>query len=179
MQGPEGRPPNVSPARKGWEIDPEEDASAVGAALNRSSALPVSSRGKPKDLQFRGNVESRPPQTCHLDRGSAVERSAVFFPLSSSASVTTLLTEFSLPNYGLWFWTGAPCSPQRTWAENDFFQCFHCMHQGACSWPPVVRPSSRSIGTGYALCSKLNAQSKRRQAGRTAKAVHRAGVAPI
>ena len=23
MQGPEGRPPNVSPARKGWEIDPE------------------------------------------------------------------------------------------------------------------------------------------------------------
>ena len=39
MQGPEGRPPNVSPARKGWEIDPEEDPSAVGAALNRSSAL--------------------------------------------------------------------------------------------------------------------------------------------
>jgi hypothetical protein len=33
MQGPEGRPPNVSPARKGWEIDPEEDPSAVGAAL--------------------------------------------------------------------------------------------------------------------------------------------------
>jgi hypothetical protein len=42
VQGPEGRPPNVSPARKGWEIDPEEDPSAVGAALNRSSALPVS-----------------------------------------------------------------------------------------------------------------------------------------
>ena len=42
MQGPEGRPPNVSPARKGWEIDPEEDPSAVGAALNRSSALAVS-----------------------------------------------------------------------------------------------------------------------------------------
>jgi hypothetical protein len=35
MQGPEGRPANVSPARKGWEIDPEEDPSAVGAALNR------------------------------------------------------------------------------------------------------------------------------------------------
>jgi len=44
MQDPEGRPPNVSPARKGWEIDPEEDPSAVGAALNRSSALPVSLR---------------------------------------------------------------------------------------------------------------------------------------
>jgi hypothetical protein len=25
MQGPEGRPPNVSPARKGWETDPEDD----------------------------------------------------------------------------------------------------------------------------------------------------------
>jgi hypothetical protein len=43
MQGPEGRPPNVSPARKGREIDPEDDPSAVGAALNRSSGLPVSS----------------------------------------------------------------------------------------------------------------------------------------
>jgi hypothetical protein len=21
--------------------------------------------------------------------------------------------------------TGAPCSPQRTWAENDFFECFY------------------------------------------------------
>src|ERR1700722_13557577 len=42
MQAPEGRPPNVIPAGKGWEIDPEEDASAVGAALNRSSAPPVS-----------------------------------------------------------------------------------------------------------------------------------------
>jgi hypothetical protein len=38
MQGPEGRPPNVSPARKGWEIDPKKDPSAVGATLNRSSA---------------------------------------------------------------------------------------------------------------------------------------------
>jgi hypothetical protein len=54
MQGPEGRPPNVSPARKGWEIDPEEDPSAVGAALNRSSALPVSLGAYPRDLQFRG-----------------------------------------------------------------------------------------------------------------------------
>jgi hypothetical protein len=54
MQGPEGRPPNVSPARKGWEIDPEEDPSAVGAALNRSSALPVSLGAKPRDLQFNG-----------------------------------------------------------------------------------------------------------------------------
>jgi hypothetical protein len=44
MQGPEGRPPNVSPARKGWEIDPEEYPSAVGAALNRSSPLPVLSQ---------------------------------------------------------------------------------------------------------------------------------------
>jgi hypothetical protein len=28
--------------------------------------------------------------------------------------------ERSLP-----LWTGAPCSPQRTWAENGFFKCFH------------------------------------------------------
>jgi hypothetical protein len=34
MQGPEGQPPNVSPARKGWEINPEDDLSAVGAALD-------------------------------------------------------------------------------------------------------------------------------------------------
>src|SRR5882724_9205279 len=44
MQGPEGRPPNVSPARKGWETDPEEDLSAAGAALNLSSTRAVSSR---------------------------------------------------------------------------------------------------------------------------------------
>jgi hypothetical protein len=61
MQGPEGRPPNVSPARKGWEIDPEEDPSAVGAALNRSSTLPVSLGAKPtcpgvpwRDLRLYG-----------------------------------------------------------------------------------------------------------------------------
>src|SRR5271168_1466591 len=41
MQGPEGRPPNVSPARKGWEINPENDLSAVGAALNLLSAVPT------------------------------------------------------------------------------------------------------------------------------------------
>jgi hypothetical protein len=33
MQGPEGRPPNVSP--EGMGINPEEDPSAVGAELNR------------------------------------------------------------------------------------------------------------------------------------------------
>jgi hypothetical protein len=64
MQGPEGRPPNVSPARKGWEIDPEEDPSAVGAALNRPSAPAVSLGAQPcpgspwgvpwRDPQFRG-----------------------------------------------------------------------------------------------------------------------------
>jgi hypothetical protein len=52
MQGPEGRVPNVSPARKGWEIAPQDDPSAVGAALNRLSALPVSLGAKPRDLQF-------------------------------------------------------------------------------------------------------------------------------
>ena len=34
------------------------------------------------------------------------------------------LRRISSPNRGLWFWTGAPCSPQRTWAENEFFKCF-------------------------------------------------------
>ena len=32
MRGPEGRPPNVSPARKGWGIDSQHCPSAVGAA---------------------------------------------------------------------------------------------------------------------------------------------------
>ena len=41
MRGPEGRLPNVSPARKGWEFNPEDGPSAVGAALNRA----VSFRG--------------------------------------------------------------------------------------------------------------------------------------
>ena len=38
------------------------------------------------------------------------------------------------PNEGLWFWKGASCSPHpprlavgRTWAENEFFKCFHSM----------------------------------------------------
>src|SRR5580704_11856843 len=53
MQGPEGRPPNVSPARKGWEIEPEEDPSAVGAARNRSSALSVSLGAYPDFLLHR------------------------------------------------------------------------------------------------------------------------------
>ena len=35
-QGPEGRPPDVSPARKGW-VSMEDDPSAVGAALCRSA----------------------------------------------------------------------------------------------------------------------------------------------
>jgi hypothetical protein len=59
-------PPNVSPARKGWEIHPEEDPSAVGAALNRSSTLPVS-LGAAADSDFlhrgttQGNVCGFPP----------------------------------------------------------------------------------------------------------------------
>jgi hypothetical protein len=39
MQGPEGRPQNVSPARKGWETKIQADPNAVGAALNRSPTL--------------------------------------------------------------------------------------------------------------------------------------------
>jgi hypothetical protein len=39
-----GRPPNVSPARKGWDINPEDDPSAVGAALNLGPLPPVSLR---------------------------------------------------------------------------------------------------------------------------------------
>ena len=39
-QGPEGRLPNVSPARKGWEINPQR-SSAVGAALSNSHSNPL------------------------------------------------------------------------------------------------------------------------------------------
>ena len=28
-------------------------------------------------------------------------------------------------------WTGAPGSPQPTWAENGFFKCFHSTREGA------------------------------------------------
>ncbi len=35
----QGRPPNVSPARKGWGVNPEEDPSAVGAALYHPEQL--------------------------------------------------------------------------------------------------------------------------------------------
>jgi len=57
MQGPEGRLPNVSPARKGWEIDREEDPSAVGAALNPSCALlGAQPRGSAVPQTFLGNV---------------------------------------------------------------------------------------------------------------------------
>jgi hypothetical protein len=45
-----------------------------------------------------------------------------------------------------WFWTGAPCSPQRTWAENGFFQCFHSMHDDSCSWAQSFCPCSKSVG---------------------------------
>jgi hypothetical protein len=27
--------------------------------------------------------------------------------------------------HGRMVWRGAPCSPQRTWAENDVFECFY------------------------------------------------------
>jgi hypothetical protein len=38
-------------------------------------------------------------------------------------------------NHGHRFWTGAPCSPERTWAENGFFQCSHSMGKDSCYWP--------------------------------------------
>jgi hypothetical protein len=84
MQGPEGRPLNLcSPARKGWEIDPEEDPSAGGAALNRSSALPVSLGARPRDLQFRGPLlETRNTMLKNLPYTLSLERS---YPAKSSA----------------------------------------------------------------------------------------------
>jgi hypothetical protein len=54
VQGPEGRPPNVSPARKGWEIDREEDPSAVGAALNRCA---IGSEAEGSAVQYFGTNE--------------------------------------------------------------------------------------------------------------------------
>src|ERR1700684_290733 len=49
-----------------------------------------------------------------------------------------------VPSYGLWFWTGAPCSPQRTWAENGFFECFCSMCKNGSRSPNQL---SRCIGT--------------------------------
>ncbi len=49
-----------------------------------------------------------------------------------------------------WFWTGAPCSHQRTWAENGFFKCFHFTRNDCDSWA-IVFPSRRRIsGRGCA-----------------------------
>jgi hypothetical protein len=59
MRGPEGRPPNVSPARKGWGSNLEHDVSAVGAALNLTLSHLCHEERKPtcpgvpwRDLQF-------------------------------------------------------------------------------------------------------------------------------
>src|ERR1700722_16701135 len=41
-----GRPPNVSPPRKGWGINPEEDPSAVGAALCHPERLRLYERSR-------------------------------------------------------------------------------------------------------------------------------------
>ena len=57
MQGPEGRPPNVSPARKGWEIDPEEDQSAVGAALKPIVRSPCVMRSEAEESAVSLNLK--------------------------------------------------------------------------------------------------------------------------
>src|SRR5579859_2822130 len=45
--------------------------------------------------------------------------------------------------HGIWFWTGAPCSPHpprravgRTWAEYGLFECFHSMRKNYRPWLP-------------------------------------------
>src|SRR5579859_5849419 len=54
-------------------------------------------------------------------------------------------------NNGIWFWTGAPCSPQRTWAENGFFQMlsFHDSRMLALGCA-LFAPRSKSAGRGCA-----------------------------
>jgi hypothetical protein len=92
MQGPEGRPPNVSPARKGWEIDLEEDPSAVGAALNRSSALSVSLGAYPDFLPHPPKVMKSlgPATTFHGTVAlSFVIPSVPGFPTSPLSLATT------------------------------------------------------------------------------------------
>jgi hypothetical protein len=42
--------------------------------------------------------------------------------------------------------TGAPCSHQRTWADNEFFECFHSMSNNNGRVSPVFfgpRPLAR------------------------------------
>jgi hypothetical protein len=60
MRGPEGRPPNVSPARKGLGINPEDDLSAVGAALNLDPFTPVSLGAYPNSYPGSGTTSSPP-----------------------------------------------------------------------------------------------------------------------
>jgi hypothetical protein len=53
-----------------------------------------------------------------------------------------------LPKFGPWFWTGAPCSPQRTWAENGFFQMLslHGTRISALNSSLFARKQERSNG---------------------------------
>ena len=60
MRGPEGQPTKREPSPEGLGINPEDDTSAVGAALNP---------GPPRSCVIR---RSREPALSEVERGSAV-----------------------------------------------------------------------------------------------------------
>src|SRR5216684_7165107 len=94
MQGPEGRPPNVSPARKGWETDPEEDLSAAGAALNLSST-PAVSLGDPVPCPLATVLPFQQPSPfCHpACPGVPWERSRVSYLTDLTRAACVVLSK--------------------------------------------------------------------------------------
>jgi hypothetical protein len=71
MRGPEGRPPNVSPARQGWEINPQEDPSAVGAALNTSGLYTCAACMDANAWRAASTVKSMSAVVCSVPRNAA------------------------------------------------------------------------------------------------------------
>jgi hypothetical protein len=75
MQGPEGRPPNVSPARKGWGFNSEDDPCSRLYPPNNAAGISCSL----DSMAFQGSLRSRSLQSAN----SAIRNLGAFDPLSS------------------------------------------------------------------------------------------------
>src|SRR6185437_5561245 len=66
IQGPEARMPNVSPARKGWGEEQQQNPSAGGAAPNQPS-LNQRSRAHRQSLHFESKLDACIEHRIHRD----------------------------------------------------------------------------------------------------------------
>jgi hypothetical protein len=76
MQGPDGPTAKRQPSPEGLGIDPEEDPSAGGAVLNRSSVLPVSLAAYQPVSACRGGICGPILEMFSTVRGSTDRQSA-------------------------------------------------------------------------------------------------------